>query len=110
MGVSFSPIGPCCCGCAFKAVAQNSASGATRSERVDFMTELRRTEEEACTSTGCTRGRLSRMPAGPMEGFEVLLICPKFSLGFSFGSGTPAQAGTNRMTYHFEDYSLDTER
>ena len=45
-----------------------------------------------------------------MEGFEVLLTCPKFSLGFSFGGGTPAQAGTNRMTYLFEDYSLDTER
>ncbi len=45
-----------------------------------------------------------------MEGFEVLLSCPNFSLGFSFGGGTPAQAGTNRMTYLFEDYSLDTER
>jgi DNA-binding winged helix-turn-helix (wHTH) protein len=45
-----------------------------------------------------------------MEGFEVLLTCPKFSLGFSFGGGTPAQAGTNRMTYLFEDYALDTER
>src|SRR5262245_50800173 len=50
------------------------------------------------------------MPAGPMEGFEVLLACPKFSLGFSFGGGTPAQARTNRMTYLFEDYALDTER
>ena len=50
------------------------------------------------------------MPAGPLEGFEVLLTCPNFSLGFSFGRDTPAQAGTNRMTYLFEDYSLDTDR
>ena len=67
-------------------------------------------EEESLDIPWHHRGRLSLMPAGPMEGFEVLLTCPKFSLGFFFGGGTPAQARTYRMTYLFEGYSLDTER
>jgi hypothetical protein len=60
--------------------------------RIDFMTGLRMTAENLGIR-GHQSGPLSGMPAGGMEGFEVLLTCFEFSLDFSFGGGTPVRWG-----------------